>query len=205
MPMLMQGDSNMILFPTAYSQETIERRFENLESLQIQDIHAALLWDSEGLVACIIKTEANSNGRYDVIASLDLEATQWDGEPALAVEKYWQKDNLSQVQGVVVDPKLRDFGLATYIYTSLIVKKGLILVSDNEQYIGGKALWKHIARTSKELVVYVFDSENGLFYPFDADERIAYDGKNIDDYIIWSDSPSREKYDIVMIAEQNLK
>ncbi len=123
MPMLMQGDSNMILFPTAYSQETIERRFENLESLQIQDIHASLLWDSEGLVACIIKTEANSAGRYDVIASLDLEATQWDGEPALVVEKYWQKDTLFQVQGVVVDPKLRDFGLATYIYTSLIVKK----------------------------------------------------------------------------------
>ena len=201
MPILMQGDSNMILFPMAYSKETIDRRFENLETLELQDFHASLLWDSSALVACIVKCEANDQDRYDVIASLEMQATEWRGDAALAVEKYWQQE-LAQVQGVVVDPKLRDFGLATYMYTSLIIKKGLVLVSDNEQYAGGKALWKHIARTSSELTVYVFDSVTGGFYPFDCTDRTVYNGSNIDDSIIWSDSPNREKYDIVMIAEQ---
>lgn len=199
MPVLYAGDSNIIVLPTTYSTETIERRFEVVESVQLKDCKADLLWDSGRLISCIVSQEIEG-GRRKVFASLELQKTKWFEEDALAVEKYWQ-DELVQVQGVVVLDNLQEFGLATFMYETLILKKGLVLVSDNEQYAGGKALWKHIAKTSTDLKVFVFDSVPMKFYPFDTDERLRYLGDNIPDDEIWSIDPDLEKHPIVLIAE----
>ncbi len=200
MPVLFEGDSNMFVFPMTYSVSAIERNFEKLKEISLAGITADLLWDSTRLVACVVNQHVDEEGRRQVLASIDMEATKWFGEDALAVEKYWEQEP-AQIKGVVVTENLREFGLATFMYETLVLDKGLIIVSDNEQYAGGKALWKHIAKSSKKLKVFVFNSEPKQFYPFDCELRTCYDGSNISDEEIWSIDPDHEKYPIVLIAE----
>lgn len=202
MPVLCEGDSNMFVFPMTYSVNAIARRFETINEIDLGGIKADLLWDDDSLVACIVSQLVGDDGRRQVLASLDMEATNWRGNDAFLVAHYWEQDP-AQVRGVVVLKERRDYGLATYIYESLVAEKGLIIVSDNEQYAGGKALWKHIARHSEKLKVYIFDSETKSFFPYEEEDRICYDGTNVSDEEIWSLEPDQTKYSIVLIAEPN--
>ncbi len=205
MPVLFEGDSNMIVFPMTYSVNAIARRFETLNEIDLAGIKADLLWDADSLVACVVGHDVDGDDRRQVLASIELERTDWYGEEALAVERYWEQDP-TQVRGVIVLDNLRDFGLATFMYEALVLTKGLIIVSDNEQYAGGKALWKHIAKYSKKLDVFIFDSETKLFYPYDGSTKLNYDGNgNIADTEIWSLDPDHAKHPIVLVAEPNLE
>ncbi|GEI40892.1 hypothetical protein EC12E129_04955 [Escherichia coli O145:H28] len=76
----------------------------------------------------------------------------------------------------------------------------IILLSDNEQYEGGKALWQHIARRSTNLKVFILDTDSARYYPFDGD-RICYDGESIPESEIWSEHPDRNKHGVVLVAE----
>ena len=60
----------------------------------------------------------------------------------------------------------------------MIVEKGLILMSDHEQYIGGQNIWKRNAKVSKKIDVFILDSETGHFFPYDG-ERTRYDCDSI--------------------------
>lgn len=68
--------------------------------------------------------------------------------------------------------------MATLLYEELVVKCGVILMSDNKQYEAGKALWQKIAQESDKLAVFILDSDVGQFYPYCGD-RVPYNGKGI--------------------------
>lgn len=53
--------------------------------------------------------------------------------------------------------------MATLLYEELVVKCGVILMSDNKQYEAGKALWQKIAQESDKLAVFILDSDVGQF------------------------------------------
>ncbi|RRC10351.1 hypothetical protein EIA17_25080, partial [Escherichia coli] len=95
---------------------------------------------------------------------------------------------------------VRDVGLATFVYETIVTKAGVVLLSDNEQYEGGKALWHHIARRSTNLKVFILDTDSARYYPFDG-ERISYDGKSIPESEIWSEHPERNRHAVVLVAE----
>lgn len=204
MPVLFEGDSSMFVFPMTYSVDAIARRFKAISEIEISGIKADFFWDKDRLVASVINKYVDDSGRRQVLASIEMETTKWLGKDALAVEKYWEQEP-SQIRGVVVADNLREFGLASYMYETLILKNGLVLISDNEQYAGGKALWQHIARTSTKLSVFVFDSEPKLFYPYEEKIRLRYDGSNIPESDIWSIDPDNEKHPIVLVAESILE
>ncbi len=201
MPMLCEGDSNMIILPSAYSLATIERRFERLNSVQFAGIEADLLWDSERLMACAVSKNVIDTDRRQVVASIEMQkAGHLFGKETLSLSRYWEQDPC-QIQGVVVLSNYQEYGLATLMYETLVLELGMVIVSDNEQYAGGKALWKHIAQRSERLKVYIFDSEAKTFFPYKDEERICYDGANVNDEDIWSLEPDQAKYAVVLIAE----
>lgn len=191
----------MIVFPNVYSQSTIERRFESITDLQFAGIDAELLWDEQRLIACVVSKTVIDDDRRQVIASIEMEKTEWMNEEALAVERYWEQEP-NQIRGVVVLPKFQEFGLATAMYETLVLDKKMVIVSDNEQYAGGKALWKHIAKKSKKLAVHVYDANTDSFYPFEAEGDLKYTGTNIVDDIIWSVDPDDSKFPVVLVASE---
>lgn len=200
-PVLLKGDSKMAVIPMSYSPGTVARRFSILDGVTIQGVLYQVIWDSKTPFAAVIEAAPSvidGDMRHKVVATLELQRRpQLEG---VLVRKFWEDSDVAQIEGIVVDGTVRDVGLATFVYETVASKAGVVLLSDNEQYEGGKALWQHIARRSSELKVFILDTDTAQYYPFDG-ERVCYDGKSIPESEIWSEHPDRSKHGVVLVAE----
>lgn len=200
-PVLLKGDSKMAVIPMSYSPGTVARRFSILDGVTIQGVLYQVIWDSKTPFAAVIEAAPSvidGDMRHKVVATLELQRRpQLEG---VLVRKFWEDSDVAQIEGIVVDGIVRDVGLATFVYETVASKAGVVLLSDNEQYEGGKALWQHIARRSSELKVFILDTDTAQYYPFDG-ERVCYDGKSIPESEIWSEHPDRSKHGVVLVAE----
>lgn len=200
-PVLLKGDSKMAVIPMSYSPGTVARRFSILDGVTIQGVLYQVIWDSKTPFAAVIEAAPSvidGDMRHKVVATLELQRRpQLEG---VLVRKFWEDSDVAQIEGIVVDGIVRDVGLATFVYETVASKAGVVLLSDNEQYEGGKALWQHIARRSSELKVFILDTDTAQYYPFDG-ERVCYDGESIPESEIWSEHPDRSKHGVVLVAE----
>ncbi|MCC7927580.1 hypothetical protein INR35_22255 [Escherichia coli] len=191
----------MAVIPMSYSPGTVARRFSILDGVTIQGVLYQVIWDSKTPFAAVIEAAPSvidGDMRHKVVATLELQRRpQLEG---VLVRKFWEDSDVAQIEGIVVDGTVRDVGLATFVYETVASKAGVVLLSDNEQYEGGKALWQHIARRSSELKVFILDTDAAQYYPFDG-ERVCYDGKSIPESEIWSEHPDRSKHGVVLVAE----
>ncbi|EIO7225432.1 hypothetical protein ACVB8S_003377 [Escherichia coli] len=191
----------MAVIPMSYSPGTVARRFSILDGVTIQGVLYQVIWDSKTPLAAVIEAAPSvidGDMRHKVVATLELQRRpQLEG---VLVRKFWEDSDVAQIEGIVVDGTVRDVGLATFVYETVASKAGVVLLSDNEQYEGGKALWQHIARRSSELKVFILDTDAAQYYPFDG-ERVCYDGKSIPESEIWSEHPDRSKHGVVLVAE----
>ena len=193
----------MIVMPTTYSPKTVARSFNVVEELELSGRVLHVIYDSQTPRAAIIEADIETfEGvpRHRVVAALDLQRKTNLGKDIVAVERCWEDANLIQVEGVCVDPTERDKGLATRLYEALILKCGITLISDFEQYDGGKMLWQKIARESDLIAVFVLDTEQSAFWPYDG-SKVVYDGGCIPEEKIWSISPDQKCHGIVLVAE----
>lgn len=201
MPVLLKGDSKMAVIPMSYSPGTVARRFSILDGVTIQGVLYQVIWDSKTPFAAVIEAAPSvidGDMRHKVVATLELQRRpQLEG---VLVRKFWEDSDVAQIEGIVVDGTVRDVGLATFVYETVASKAGVVLLSVNEQYEGGKALWQHIARRSSELKVFILDTDAAQYYPFDG-ERVCYDGVSIPESEIWSEHPDRSKHGVVLVAE----
>ncbi|MGE9123653.1 hypothetical protein ACQKHH_15065 [Escherichia coli] len=191
----------MAVIPMSYSPGTVARRFSILDGVTIQGVLYQVIWDSKTPFAAVIEAAPSvidGDMRHKVVATLELQRRpQLEG---VLVRKFWVDSDVAQIEGIVVDGTVRDVGLATFVYETVASKAGVVLLSDNEQYEGGKALWQHIARRSSELKVFILDTDTAQYYPFDG-ERVCYDGESIPESEIWSEHPDRSKHGVVLVAE----
>ncbi|MCQ6881621.1 hypothetical protein NPS68_19140 [Escherichia coli] len=191
----------MAVIPMSYSPGTVARRFSILDGVTIQGVLYQVIWDSKTPFAAVIEAAPSvidGDMRHKVVATLELQRRpQLEG---VLVRKFWEDNDVAQIEGIVVDGIVRDVGLATFVYETVASKAGVVLLSDNEQYEGGKALWQRIARRSSELKVFILDTDTAQYYPFDG-ERVCYDGKSIPESEIWSEHPDRSKHGVVLVAE----
>ncbi|HHK9072801.1 TPA: hypothetical protein ACQZEA_004896 [Escherichia coli] len=191
----------MAVIPMSYSPGTVARRFSILDGVTIQGVLYQVIWDSKTPFAAVIEAAPSiidGDMRHKVVATLELQRRpQLEG---VLVRKFWEDNDVAQIEGIVVDGIVRDVGLATFVYETVASKAGVVLLSDNEQYEGGKALWQHIARRSSELKVFILDTDTAQYYPFDG-ERVCYDGKSIPESEIWGEHPDRSKHGVVLVAE----
>lgn len=201
MPTLNLGESNMAVMPVTYSPSAVARRFEILKEVEIGGTACQIIWDAKLPFAAIINAVPEmikDEMRHRVIATLELQRRpQLEG---VLVKDFWESIDVAQIEGVVVDGVMRDFGLATLMYETIANEAGIVLLSDNEQYAGGKALWQRIAQHSESLTVYILDTDSAKFYPYNG-TRVSYDGKSIDESAIWSIHPDRSKHGVVLVAE----
>jgi len=198
----------MIILPLTYSPSTVARRFSVLERIRVNGGDAEYLVilsdDKNELVAAIIESALtlmdNGDTRHKVVAKLDL--CRKDRVEQVLIKDTWVSQEVAQIEGIVVDGSLRDMGFATVLYEAVIDKAKLVLLSDNEQYQGAKGLWQKIARTSKLVSVYVLDTDENRYFPYDGN-RIAYDGTSIPEDEIWSTHPDKSKHAVLLVAERN--
>ena len=106
-------------------------------------------------------------------------------------------DDIYVIEIAQINEKYMSKGIISNVY--LEIAKHSIIVSDNLQYEGGKALWKKLAKIKPnniKCLVYS-EKENGRVFE---DEKgiIDYNGSNIDDSEIWTSKYVR----LMLIPEQ---
>lgn len=193
----------MIVMPTTYSPMTVARAFNVVEEFALSGRVLHVIYDRQTPRAAIIEADVEmfeGVPRHRVIAALDLQYKSALGRDIVAVERCWEDTHVLQAEGVCVDPAERDKGLATRLYEALILKCGITLISDFEQYDVGKMLWQKIARESDQIAVFVLDTELGAFWPYDG-TKVIYDGGCIPEERIWSISPDQKCHGVVLVAE----
>lgn len=196
----------MAVLPTTFSPATIAEEFIIVRRFELEGLKLAVIFERAKYRAAVINmtTERLNGGDYHrVIVMLRMTPNTALGQNGVETKRLWIDDAylIAQVEDVTTDVEFRRQSLAATLYESIISLCGLVMISDNEQYEGGKRLWKRIARAKQGVAVYVLDSTNGMFYPYDG-TRLQYDGANIPDAEIWSEEPDGSKHKIVLAAEK---
>lgn len=133
----------MIVMPTTYSPMTVARSFRVVEEIELSGRLLQVIYDKQTPRAAIIEADIEVFAgvpRHRVLAALDLQRKKEFGSDIIAVERWWEDSDLVQVEGICVSPGERDKGLATRLYEALILQCGITLISDFDQYDGGKML-----------------------------------------------------------------
>ncbi|CAN1579160.1 N-acetyltransferase [Escherichia coli] len=194
----------MAVIPMSYSPSAVERSFSVVNEFELAGRKLAVIFDEQTPRASIINLDPeqiDGSARHRVLAMLELQKKKAIGDNVIAVERFWQDDAcVMQIEGVCVDKAIREAGLATILYETLVTKCGIILMSDNEQYEGGKYLWQKIASRSSDLAVFILDTDEGKFYPYDG-TKVRYDGVSIPEEKIWSVHPDKSLWGLVLVAE----
>lgn len=194
----------MIVMPTTYSPMAVARSFKVVDTFELSGRILLVIYDRQTPRAAIIEADIeifNGVPRHRVLAALDLQRKPYLGNDILTVERCWEEASVFQIEGICVNPSERDKGLATRLYEALILRCGVTLISDFEQYDGGKMLWQKIERESEYISVFILDTEQNAFWPYDG-SKVIYDGGCIPEERIWSMSPDTKCHGVVLVAEE---
>ncbi|ANG90911.1 hypothetical protein LZP96_15705 [Enterobacteriaceae bacterium 155047] len=196
----------MAVIPMSYSPATMAREYRKIGETTVNGRAVDIYIHNDRHHAVAVYGEPddiNGDLRHVIVAKIDLKSRQSEDETEtiLAVIGYYELETTPlQVEGVIVTKRERNVNVASALYKALI-NDGIVLVSDNVQFPGGKALWARMARKEVGIDVFVFDSERRAFWPYDG-ERVKYDGRSIPEEQIWSLAPNESRKGIVLVAEK---
>lgn len=200
----------MAIIPMSYSPATILREYQKIGETAVKERSVDILLHNDRDQAVAIYAEPediDGQLRHVVLSQVDMKTRRStdETETIMAVIDYYEsqlvRDEPVQVEGVTTLKHQRSASLATSLYEA-VVKQGIILVSDNVQFPGGKALWQRIARHSRHVSVFLLDPQQRAFWPYDGD-RVKYDGLSIPEEQIWSLAPDESRKGVVLVAERN--
>jgi len=105
-----------------------------------------------------------------------------------------------QIDGVEIAKKYQRDGIGYYLYLGLILA-GYVVISDNLQYLGGKAIWKKIAKKAIQNNYKVYISDDTELRMNSDGKPEVYNGTNIDDAEIWSSTNNSKTYTLLVAAK----
>ena len=185
-----------------YSEDTIKRDFDLIDVGTFKGDKTATLISKTKKFAVIGKMGVRKeDGKVGLFI---IGTVEFKDEPNISYDRAIPSKNALQVDVVEIKQSDKARGFGVLLYCNL-VKYGYIIISDNVQYIGGKALWKKIASMSqfKKLDVYVI--ENGKPVLDETGEPKKYNGTNIDDAEIWAapstDIEASKRYTLLLLRK----
>lgn len=167
------------------SKETLQSRWEYLGSL----LNLSFYWNHS--TDTIVGGKFLDDGSRLVGAiCIEISDEEYDFLPF--------KENYIQIGLVNVSKKFSDRGLARETYIWLTEK--VTIVSDTEQYFGGRKIWESIAK-DKRINVYVWNGNTMDWFRDDTGKAIRFNGKNIEPNEIWG-TEYEEKILLVATREE---
>lgn len=134
-------------------------------------------WLSKNEKAATVTIKRAGVERNEIVLSV-----RFDNRAGLPV------DRELQVHTVFNQVEFRNRNLAMAMYV-LLARYGFTVVSDFEQYDGGKALWKKMAAESliRKFVIRIWSDAQGDWIKDSTGEPVVYNGENVDEFFIWND------------------
>lgn len=179
--------------PTYNSFSTFERQYNDLQNSSLYiDGEKAIIGLAKKHVSCVAYIKAFKPNSNEQVLQVISRIQFYYPRPISNLPK--DIVNPLQVQKVYTIDAYRGDGIASFLYATL-AKEGFTIVSDRVQYLGGKELWKHMAREANlsDYSIHIWSEETGYLKDNSSGEIIEYDIKNIDDAIIWKKSGIGQK------------
>ena len=189
------------------SKSALQRDYTFISSLTLRhqvngvnDVHFYRLNDGNTIHGGYFEINEYNEERLKLIFTLSFKS-----KPTLkSYPKDVDKRHLLQVSKVNTDHQFERLGIASFVY-QMLVKMGIIILSDTTQFDGGKGLWDKMIRRShlSDYEIRILDDERG--YRKDKDGKIiSYDGFNIGEDEIWtSDLDFSGEHTLLMIRLKN--
>lgn len=159
------------------SIEGLRREYVELGRLE-RDNDTFYFWLSAGRSRARItrSVDESENARQQSVGSIEFHDTKL-GLPV---------KNELQVSRVKVSNEFRNHQLAMALYV-VLARYGYAVVSDFEQFNGGKFLWKKLAKESdaRNFAVRLWSDEQEDWIRDEDGEVVRYNGANVDDAEIW--------------------
>jgi hypothetical protein len=132
------------------------------------------------------------NSELSVVVKISSRINSYPVEPT-------QLLNYQQISMVNVSNEFNNQGNTKAVYSQ--ITKKISLVSDHEQYLGAKGLWKSLARES-DINVYVFDGNRRDYIRNLNGEIVKYNGQNIKEESIWGQSSNHRLVLLVATVDE---
>lgn len=181
------------------SVNTLDRNYDLLGHTTVGDdkVVAAIKKDHTSAIIGRVNNRDDGVKAVEIIVSLTFHE---DDSDSPGVEKL---NNPLHVDSVYSVSEKNGAGYGYFLYKALL-DAGFTLVSDNVQYLGGKALWMKIVRRAARDDHSVYILQNGELIKDENGRPIVYDGTNIPDDVIWSTKKtSKEHYYTLLVATNN--
>ncbi|MDG2809684.1 hypothetical protein P7L89_23990 [Vibrio parahaemolyticus] len=160
MPVIING-YNLPIMPAGYSDDFLERTSELITNAETNaGLKIKFYREKTNAFACVINADKNAEGRHDVITKMEFNQ---DRDGLIRVSRVFENEQYQQVELVATEMKQQGSGIAVALYELLVQASGMKIVSDFEQMIGGKAVWKKLATRN---VVDVLVWNTGELRPF---------------------------------------
>ena len=155
------------------SKEALVRSYEKLVDIG-EDISIFKKQNGPGFIAGKV-----IDGHLSTFVTISARENIYPGAPT-------QLSKFQQVSMVNISKEMSEQGITKSVYNS--IAQHFDLISDHEQFLGAKGLWKSLARESS-INVFIFDcSKNDYFRDSINSVPLKYNGKNIDTNEIWGTS-----------------
>lgn len=176
-------------FSNFYSISTIQREFDVVwRQAETLNSHCALISKDHSLAVWGIMT--TDPKRDDVEGVEPISVIDFKDELNVKSSIKFNTKNTLQIDLVQTSKRSRSAGIATELYIKL-AQSGFTIISDNEQWIGGKQLWKKLAQS-------VSNVSNITVSVLKDDKMVPYNGSNIPDDEIWSED-NKHKYTLFVL------
>jgi hypothetical protein len=159
MPQLRDGDyvpfhiSNPIegVDPSIKSVESLSTRFTKLGEFSVPSIPKIEVFRGKHRKTIIVAGIPHEEDPYyyEILCHLELKDRLTFQVPAGLAGK-----EIEQITSVYVTPRASDNRIAMYLYLFL-ANTGITIVSDSQQHVPGKILWKNLLRKSSSLGVQI--------------------------------------------------
>jgi hypothetical protein len=176
---------------SSLSDSTLERSYKKIGEISARSVKIQLfeLKSKPSIVGVV----PGKDDRNEVIFSLMFKKAH-----TLVKKPAEISGEILQVNRAWTDEDYRGFGIASFVYSTL-VKNGAVILSDTAQFTDGKMLWKRMsAKAGVDYEVYVIDDEYG-FKTDKAGSPIRYDSANIGDAEIWSSDQDLSKEHVLFL------
>lgn len=181
-----------------YSEDSLARNYEPIHiSKTSKGIKYMVYFKKDRALASLGFPGQRKDGKF----GMDIISTVYFKDPILSGQKIIPTGkNVVQVSLVETVPTEQSQGWGLYLYTSL-AEAGYVVISDNTQYIGGKALWKRIASETMHSKYKVYVVDDGVVRLNSNGTPVTYDSKNIDDADLWSED-AKLKYTLFVLKAE---
>lgn len=150
--------------------------------------------------------------RKDRSAAIVGELFMKNKRPYLSIKihlAFHEEPQVGEIQGEALQvnivraaPDTKSYGYGYNLYHS-IVDKGIALISDNVQYIGGKKLWDKVIRNSRDDGFHVYVLRRGEWVRDVDGKVIKFNGTNIPADQIWGRPGSLDAHHTLLVATKD--